>query len=667
MRIIKHFTVILFVSLFSFLTSAHAAEVKPQTFVAVEQGDVNLLKTLIQSGANVNEVYEGVSLLNKACGGGLKVDNNIVKLLLESPKINVKAITLTEPDLDKTWATTPLIALISSASLNSKVENVVKMIKMGVDVNYHSSYNTGGTALWISTFGSQTEDSKAVTMAILKNAGPNLNVNFVGGYNLTALRNAVQAQHAEAVEAMLKRGAKVEDVKQSETLPGLIPETIDHDNFAILDILMKYGAKKYGPVPESFLPLNMAMIKPGDVKWAEYFITKYKVDVNYPGKPGTSSDEPALNTAAFYNNVEGLKLLLRLGAKINQTTSQGISAIQMAAQRNSLDAAKYLISQKANLKGYNTLYFNAITYAVAGFHTDMIELLVKSGADINEVSKGSPWGGPLAKLATSFSPADKKARLNTLNKLLELGADPNVLHYQNMTAVMLASKLGTSEGWKAAIDFCDVMIKKGADINLKNTSGETALMLACQAANVKLVELLIKNGADVNAVNRVGETALNYINGSNSIKANITKALNAAGAKPATAGSATSSTAITVGTTDSKGSTTSTVVGSATTSTTAGATSKSVPANLVGTWKGYTTNDKTMLATFIVNKDNTYSYSAVGKVSGQDISINHKGQILASEDTYTLIPLGQPRATYSYKITANKLVVNNTVSLNKVK
>ncbi len=102
MKIIKHFTVILFVSLFSFLTSAHAAEVKPQTFVAVEQGDVNLLKTLIQSGANVNEVYEGVSLLNKACGGGLKIDNNIVKLLLESPKINVKEKTLTEPDLDKT-------------------------------------------------------------------------------------------------------------------------------------------------------------------------------------------------------------------------------------------------------------------------------------------------------------------------------------------------------------------------------------------------------------------------------------------------------------------------------------------------------------------------------------------------------------------------------------
>ena len=635
MKNIKNFIVIFCVSLLSIAASAQTAGVQPATFLAVEKGDVAQLKALIDAGANVNEVYQGVSLLNKACGGVLKVDNDIVKLLLDAPKINVKTVTITEPGIDKSWATTPLVALISSASFNSKVDNVVRLIKMGVDINYHSDFNNGGTALWISTFGKQTEESKAVTMAILNKAGSALNVNFVGHYDLTAYRNAVQAQHAEAVEAILKRGAKVEDVKQGETLPGMIPETIGQDNHDILDIIMKYGANKYGPTSVSMLPLNMAMIKAKDANWAEYFITKYKVDVNHLGKAGSNGDEPAVNAASFFNNVEGLKILVKHDANINLSSSQGINAIQKAAQRNSLEAAKYLIQQNAVLNGYNSTYFNAISYAALGYHFDMLELLVKSGADVNEVSKESPWAGPLARTAMGFNPLDKKARLKTLAKLLELGANPNVLHAQDMTAVMCAAKLGTNYGWKAAVDNCEVLIKSGANVNLANTAGETALMLASEAGNLKLVNLLIESGAGVNAVNKVGDSALGYANRALANKSDIVKALKNAGAKPVVA--------------------------------TAKPVVKSVPVSLVGTWKGYQTDAKLMMATFVVNKNNTYSYAVTGKVNGTAVSFSHKGEIVASSDSYTLKPEGQASVTYSYKIVNGKLSVNNGKPLDKVK
>ena len=631
MKNIKKIVAIFCVSLLSIASPAQTAGVKPLTFVAVEKGDVNQLKALLKDGANVNEVYEGVSLLNKACGGVLKVNNDIVKVLLDAPGINVKTVTITDPDIDKTWATTPLVALLSSASYNSKLDNVVRLIKMGVDINYHSEFNNKFDALIVATFGKQTEESKAVTMAILNNASPKLNVNYVGKYDATGYLDAVQSQHTEAVEAILKRGAKVEGFKQT----GMIPETIGHDNHDILDIIMKYGANKYGPTPQSSMPLNAAMIKGKDAGWADYFITKYKVDVNHLGKAGSVGDEPAINEAAFFDNVEGLKVLVKNGANINLATSQGINAIQKAAQRNSLNAAKYLIEQKANLNGYNTTYFNAISYAAVGYHLEMLDLLVKSGADVNEVSKASSWTGPLARLAMSFSPADKKARLNTIRKLLDLGANPNVLHAQNMTAIMCAAKLGTSEGWKAAVDNCELLIRSGANVNLANTAGETALMLASQAGNIKLVNLLIKSGAEVNAVNKVNDSALSYANSAQQNKSDLVKALESAGAKPVVAS--------------------------------AKAVSKSVPGSLVGTWKGFQDDSKMMMATFVVNKDNTYSYSAVGKVNGQNMSFGHKGKIVASEDTYTLKPDGQASATYSYKIVNGKLSVNNGKPLSKVK
>ncbi len=635
MKYIKTFLVIICVSLLSNAASAQKAGERPLTFVAVEKGDVNQLKSLVDAGANVNEVYEGVSLLNKACGGVLKVDNNIVKILLDAPKINVRTITITDPGSDQSWATTPLVALLSSASYNSKLDNVVRLIKMGVDINYHSEFNNKFDALIVATFGNQSEASKAVTMAILNTAGPKLNVNYMGKYEATGYLDAVRSQHAEAVEAILKRGAKVEGISASESWNGMIPETLDHDNFNILDIIMKYGANKYGPTTHSLLPLNAAMLKAKHVPWAEYFVTKYKVDVNHLGKAGTGGDEPAVNVASSFNNVEGLKFLVKQGANINLTTSQGINAIQMAAQRNSLDAAKYLIEQKAKLNGYNSVFFNAVSYAAVGYHPEMLELLVKGGADVNEVCKESPWAGPLARLAMSFSPLDKKSRLKTIGKLLELGANPNVLHAQNMTAIMCAAKLGTSEGWKSAVDVCELLVKSKADVNLANTAGETALMLAAQSGNSKLVALLIKSGADVNAVNKVGDSALSYANNASENKGDVVKALENAGAKPVVAS--------------------------------AKSVSKSVPANLVGTWKGYQTNDKMLMATFVVNKNNTYSYAAVGKVGGQNVSFNHKGAIVASEDTYTLKPEGQASATYSYKIVNGKLSVNNGRPLDKVK
>jgi len=132
----------------------------------------------------------------------------MLNVLLDSPKINVKAITLTNPDNDKGWATTPLVALLSSASYNSKLDNVVRLIKMGVDINYHSEFNNKFSALIVATFGKQDEESKAVTMAILNNAGHKLNINYMGKYDSTALNCSFNSQHDEAVETMVSESVE---------------------------------------------------------------------------------------------------------------------------------------------------------------------------------------------------------------------------------------------------------------------------------------------------------------------------------------------------------------------------------------------------------------------------------------------------------------------------
>ena len=64
MKNMKKIIVIVCALFLSVAVPAQKQGAEPLTFVAVEKGDVNQLKSLVDAGANVNEVYEGVSLLN---------------------------------------------------------------------------------------------------------------------------------------------------------------------------------------------------------------------------------------------------------------------------------------------------------------------------------------------------------------------------------------------------------------------------------------------------------------------------------------------------------------------------------------------------------------------------------------------------------------------------
>ncbi len=84
-----------------------------------------------------------------------------------------------------------------------------------------------------------------------------------------------------------------------------------------------------------------------------------------------------------------------------------------------------------------------------------------------------------------------------VKRLLEEGkVNINDLNQDGYTPLMWAAKF-------EKLDIVNLLLRKGAEVNIKNSSGETALMMV---KNPKVIEALVAKGADVNAKDHEGQT-----------------------------------------------------------------------------------------------------------------------------------------------------------------
>ena len=107
------------------------------------------------------------------------------------------------------------------------------------------------------------------------------------------------------------------------------------------------------------------------------------------------------------------------------------------------------------------------------------------------------------KLDLLFLSAVKKGDTAATKIFLSKGADVNAKNESGNSALYLATTVGKT-------DLIQFLLKKGAKINQKNMNGETALAEAIGSRRASAVKILLDNGADINAKNEVGMSMLTY-------------------------------------------------------------------------------------------------------------------------------------------------------------
>ena len=192
----------------------------------------------------------------------------------------------------------------------------------------------------------------------------------------------------------------------------------------------------------------------------------------------------------------------------------------------------------ALLLGSNSIFpqqFNQLADAVIEKDTVKIEQLLQTGVDIN--SQHPTSGTTVLMIASSYYYYDdmvayliqKGAKLDLQDSegktallwaasnslpnakiLVAYGAKVNIAANDGMTPFLQAT-LGVSSG-KVSIELCDLLRKKGANINaalsMQSAKGWTALHYAAVNGDVELVKYLVKYGANVNKSTGEGSTPL---------------------------------------------------------------------------------------------------------------------------------------------------------------
>jgi len=121
----------------------------------------------------------------------------------------------------------------------------------------------------------------------------------------------------------------------------------------------------------------------------------------------------------------------------------------------------------------------------------MVRYYLWTGQDVNERVSG----------CTPLMEAAGNGHIEVVDLLVRRGAGLDLVDAQGNTALMWAAMQGNDQ-------VVQHLIAKGVSLNHQNQEGETALTYAMRNNHPSLARLLVEAGADVNLENKYGETAL---------------------------------------------------------------------------------------------------------------------------------------------------------------
>lgn len=176
-------------------------------------------------------------------------------------------------------------------------------------------------------------------------------------------------------------------------------------------------------------------------------ITSLSRKVNLETKD--ENGKTALMYALFFGYSSIVNFLLSKGALINATDSDGRTALMYACRAGQKEIVELLLKKGADIRLKDDTGKNALMYASLSYHKTIDEALVPADEDMDITVKE-------AALIFVRAPSGQK-------------------------------------------EIVRLLLAEGADVNVKDKKGKTALMLSAQGGKIEIVDALLSRRADLSA------------------------------------------------------------------------------------------------------------------------------------------------------------------------
>ena len=176
--------------------------------------------------------------------------------------------------------------------------------------------------------------------------------------------------------------------------------------------------------------------------------------------------------AVQFDDVKTVRALLQRGFDPNTVNPEGIPALMLAVRESSLKVAQLLASwPKVKTEVRNDKDESVLMLSALKGYLSLVKQLVENDADVNKTG----W--------TPLHYAASGGHVSVIEFLLENSAYIDAESPNGSTPLMMAAMYGSPESVK-------VLIQAGADLNIKNQLGLTALDFAVRGNRQNAKELI---------------------------------------------------------------------------------------------------------------------------------------------------------------------------------